>query len=101
MEISIVIPVYNEEDSVLEAMRRIQAFMSLKNQPWECLIVNDGSRDRTERMVQEALALQAYPNFCLLSDTTNRGKGFAVRQGVLASSGRMVLVTDVDLSAPI
>ena len=100
-EISIVIPVYNEEKNVEEAMRRIQAFMSLKDQPWECLIVNDGSRDRTERIVREALASQAYPHFYLLSDATNRGKGFAVRQGVLASQGRFVLVSDVDLSSPI
>lgn len=100
-EISIVIPVYNEENNILEAMRRIQTFMSLKNQPWECLIVNDGSTDRTEKMVREALASQAYPNFYFLSDTSNRGKGFAVRQGVLASQGRFVLVTDVDLSSPI
>lgn len=101
IEVSIVIPVYNEEKNVAEAMRRIQAFMSLKGKTWECLIVDDGSLDRTGSIVQEAIAAHAYKNFRIVSSQSNRGKGFVVRQGVLASSGRFVLVTDVDLSSPI
>lgn len=101
MDLSIVIPVFNEEKNISEGMRRIQAFMSLKSWSWECLIVNDGSKDKTEIEVRQALSAKSYPNFRFLSDPSNRGKGYAVRQGVLASSGQMVLVTDVDLSAPI
>ena len=101
LDVSIVIPVYNEEKNIVEAMRRIQAFMSLKGVPWECLIVNDGSKDSTDRSVREAIESQGYRNFHLLSNSVNRGKGFVVRQGVLASAGRFVLITDADLSSPI
>ena len=57
-ELSIVIPVYNEEKNIAETLRRIRAFMTLKNEPWECLIVNDGSSDRTEAIARVALAAQ-------------------------------------------
>ena len=100
-EISIVIPVYNEEKNIKEAMRRVQAFMSLKNEPWECFIVNDGSTDRTRDLALEAIGSTGTQNFRLLSNPFNKGKGFAVRQGVLAASGRYILMTDVDLSSPI
>ena len=100
-EISIVIPVYNEEKNIKEAMRRIQAFMSLKNEPWECLIVNDGSSDGTDAAVLEVIRSGNAQNFRLLSNSSNKGKGFAVRQGILAASGRYILMTDVDLSSPI
>ena len=101
LEMSIVVPVYNEEKNIEEALRRIQAFQSLKKEPWECLIVNDGSTDRTEAITRAAIAAQPESHFKLLSNPSNHGKGFAVRQGVLAVSGRFILVTDADLSAPI
>ncbi|OIO38738.1 MAG: hypothetical protein AUJ72_01985 [Candidatus Omnitrophica bacterium CG1_02_46_14] len=100
-EISIVIPVYNEEKNITETIRRIQAFMLLKKTSWECLIVNDGSKDRTERVAREAIKSQSDARFKFLSNSENHGKGFVVRQGVLASTGRFILVTDADLSSPI
>ncbi len=99
--VSIVIPVFNEEKNIEETIRRIQAFMLLKNEPWECLIVNDGSLDKTDALTCAAIAAQPDTNFKLFSNALNHGKGFAVRQGVLAASGRFILVTDADLSAPI
>ena len=101
MEFSIIIPVYNEEKNIVEAMRRIHAFMSLKNKPWECLIVDDGSTDTTVSVAQKEMAEHAYKDFRILPNQVNHGKGFVVRQGVLECSGRFVLVTDADLSAPI
>ena len=101
MELSIVIPVYNEEKNIEETLRRIEAFQSLKKEPWECLIVNDGSTDGTEAMARAAIASDPDGHFRLFSNPSNHGKGFAVRQGVLAASGRFILVTDADLSSPI
>ncbi len=100
-DVSIVIPVYNEEKNIAETMRRVQAFMSLKDLSWECLIVNDGSSDSTESIAQNTIKAQTQSRFRLLSNPSNHGKGFAVRQGVLASSAKYVLITDADLSAPI
>ncbi len=98
-EISVVIPVYNEANTVQEAMRRVRAFFSLKNEPWECLVVNDGSTDATREKIRSACATD--PSFRLIDFPKNRGKGAAVRAGVLAARGAHILVTDVDLSTPI
>jgi dolichyl-phosphate beta-glucosyltransferase len=99
--LSVVIPVLNEERAIAEALRRVAAYLSLKNYRWEILVSNDGSTDRTRRIV-EAFA-QSRPS-CpvrLLNSTPNHGKGFAARQGVQASAGRFILLTDADLSSPI
>ena len=101
LEISIVIPVYNEEKNIGETLRRIHAFQSLKEEPWECLIVNDGSTDRTEAVARAAIASHPGGHLKLLSNPVNHGKGFAARQGTLAATGRYILITDADLSAPI
>ncbi len=98
-EISVVIPVYNEEKCVVRSMRRIQAFMSLKNWDWECLIVDDGSGDMTATLA--AGVIKEDGHFRLIHNVKNRGKGAAVRQGALAAAGRHVLLSDIDLSAPI
>ncbi len=97
--LSVVMPVYNEEHCILESIRRIQAFMALKGRPWELVIVSDGSKDETDRLVAAAAASD--PHVKLLVSEKNRGKGATVRRGVLATSGRTILVTDADLASPI
>ncbi len=101
VELSVVFPAFNEERNIAESLRRVSAFLSLKNYPWEILVSNDGSTDRTSQAVEDfTRAHPAYPIRHLRS-APNHGKGYAVRQGVLAASGRHVLLTDADLSAPI
>ena len=102
--LSVVIPVFNEEKIIAETLRRVRAFFLLKDYPWECVIVSDGSTDRTCERAREAIAVLsagASSNFRLISNAQNRGKGAAARLGVLAASGRYILLTDVDLSSPI
>ncbi|MCG3175565.1 MAG: Undecaprenyl-phosphate 4-deoxy-4-formamido-L-arabinose transferase [Candidatus Omnitrophica bacterium] len=98
-ELSIVVPVYNEELSLPETLRRLKAYLDLKGRPWEVVVVSDGSVDRTDTIASEAAA--ADPRVRHIRLERNRGKGAAVRQGVRASKGRYVLFTDADLSAPI
>jgi glycosyltransferase involved in cell wall biosynthesis len=98
-ELSIVIPSYNEEARLPGTLERIGEYIRASGRSTEIIVVNDGSADRT------AAVAEAFRGKCatlqVLSNETNRGKGYSVRRGMLAASGRIVLFTDADLSAPI
>lgn len=95
--LSVVIPVYNEASCLGEHLDRVVRFLEAKRWAYEVLIVDDGSTDRTPKVISERLG----PAVRLLSHDTNRGKGAAVRTGVEATTGTWVLITDADLSTPI
>ena len=96
--ISAVIPAYNEED-VLEASSCALAGVLSRLSPlgWEIVIVNDGSRDRT---AQAASRLAHDSHIRVIQHERNRGKGAAVRTGVLLTRGDAVLICDADMSTP-
>lgn len=99
MMLSIVIAAFNEEQRIGSTLVRIGEFLAGKGLEHEIIVVDDGSRDATKETVT---ALQsAIPNLSIIHYEVNRGKGYALRTGVLASRGDMVLVTDADLSTPI
>ena len=99
--LSVVIPVYNEEKSVLEALRRIGAYGDLKKQVWEIIVADDGSTDKTASLVRDFIPSGEFSHVRLISLDKNQGKGAAVRAGMLQARGRYALLTDVDLSSPI
>ncbi|MGH9533473.1 MAG: dolichyl-phosphate beta-glucosyltransferase [Terriglobales bacterium] len=97
-ELSIVIPAYNEAARLPQTLAAVEQYLAAAHESAEILVVNDGSRDGT------AAAARAFPSaFALrvLDNPGNCGKGYSVRQGVLAARGRFILFTDADLSAPI
>jgi glycosyltransferase involved in cell wall biosynthesis len=96
-KVSVVVPAYNEAARIAESIRKIEEF--LKKMPWgaEVIVVDDGSRDNTSAVVGG----MKFPGLRVLRYNPNRGKGFAVRTGVLDALGEYVLFTDADLSAPI
>jgi dolichyl-phosphate beta-glucosyltransferase len=95
--VSIVVPAYNEAERIGDSIKKIEAFM--RQAPFSCelIIVDDGSADQTAEVVTQSRAA----NMRLIRNDTNHGKGYTVREGVLAASGKYVLFTDADLSAPI
>ena len=99
--LSVVIPAYNEEKTVLDALTRVDAYRKIKGQVWEVIIVDDGSTDRTAVRVQDFIASSGLTQIKLLSFDKNRGKGAAVRAGMLEACGEYALLTDTDLSSPI
>ncbi len=94
-------PVYNEEKIVQESMRRVSAFMALKNYRWELIISSDGSTDKTDSLVHSFIEAHPQNPIHLLTAEKNKGKGAAARRGVGTAIGRHILITDADLSAPI
>jgi dolichyl-phosphate beta-glucosyltransferase len=99
IDTSVVIPCFNEEQRILPTLERIVTFLSGRDRPWEVVVVDDGSVDRTSACVHERFGDQ--PAVRVLRFESNHGKGFAVREGVLASRGELVLFSDADLSTPI
>lgn len=95
--LSIVIPAYNEEERIIPTIGAIASFVSDMNIPWELLIADDGSRDRTVELVIEL----GLANLRLLRAEKNSGKGNAVHRGILAARGRYILFADADNSTPI
>lgn len=99
LRLSIVIPAYNEAPRIGEALAPTIAY--LKAQPYasEIIVVSDGSQDET-RQVAESFQ-PAFPGLQVLEYFPNRGKGHAVRTGMLAARGARVLFMDADYSVPI
>jgi len=97
--ISVVIPVYNEAGclaSHVDALRPLLA--ELAGDDWEIVLVDDGSRDGTAEAIASLSAVE--PRVRARTHAVNRGKGAAVRTGVLATRGDAVLFCDADMSTP-
>ncbi len=95
--VSIVIPAFNESARITKSLAKIDEFLKKSSLPAEVIVVDDGSTDDTAEQVRSARP----KNLRLLLNGMNRGKGYSVRQGVLAAQGDYILFTDADLSAPI
>ncbi|QWT24313.1 glycosyltransferase family 2 protein [Subtercola sp. PAMC28395] len=95
--VSVVIPTYNEEIRILPTLGAIATHMSARNEPWELIIADDGSTDSTVELLKDL----RFPNLRILVAEKNAGKGDAVRRGMLAARGEVVLFADADQSTPI
>lgn len=97
--LSVVVPAFNEAERIGASVTRILQYLAEKWERWELIVVDDGSRDGTAATVRRVRPDE--PRLRVLSYQPNRGKGHAVRQGMLAAGGDLVLFSDADLSAPI
>jgi dolichyl-phosphate beta-glucosyltransferase len=98
-DLSIVIPAYNEEKRLGPNLGPVLKYFKTQFPNYELIIVDDGSTDQTADTVKVAISKE--PRAKLISYSTNRGKGYAVRTGVLASKGKRVLFMDADMSTPL
>ena len=100
--LSVVIPAFNESDRLPPTISRIHDYLR-ENPDWlpaEILVVDDGSADDTAAAAK-SVDLSGLFDLKVLAHEANRGKGAAVRTGFAHTSGKWVLLTDADLSAPI
>jgi len=100
--LSLVLPIYNEEEIIPELDRRLKTFLANVGagvgEDWEVVFVNDGSRDKSLPMLLELVA--AEPRYKLLSFSRNFGHQLAITAGVDRAEGEAVVVMDADLQDP-
>ena len=100
MTLSVVIPAYNEERRLPSTLDAIFAWLNANSfGDAQILVVDDGSRDNTANLVAERA--KSDPRLRLVKNPGNRGKGYAVRHGMMEAQGDWILMSDADLSAPI
>ena len=96
MLLSIVIPAYNEGNIIKKNLELINKYFKNKFS-FEIIVINDGSDDDTNSILQQL----KINNLNVYNNLNNRGKGASIRKGIKKSIGKIVLVMDADLSAPI
>ncbi|MGB7957660.1 MAG: dolichyl-phosphate beta-glucosyltransferase [Minisyncoccia bacterium] len=99
MYLSVIIPAYNEADRIPKTLVAMDAYLSKVNYPYEILVVNDGSRDKTAEVVVNMA--KVVKNLKLLDIKENHGKGSVVREGMLRAKGDIRLFMDADNSTSV
>jgi dolichyl-phosphate beta-glucosyltransferase len=98
VDLSIVVPAYNEELRLPPTLAKLHAFLERQPLRYEIVVVDDGSKDNTIGVTEAAMA--TIPNLRLVKQTPNRGKGAAVRRGMLEARGQIRVMCDADGSMP-
>ena len=99
--ISIIIPAFDEQERLSDTVRQVLAYIKKEKLSAELIIVDDGSGDKTAETGEAATA--EYPDIKtkVIRYEKNRGKGYAVKTGLLAADGDIAVFSDADLSTPI
>jgi glycosyltransferase involved in cell wall biosynthesis len=91
LRLSIIIPVFNEENTIAECINRVKRVKIDKDITKEVIVVNDGSKDKTKNIIKNIKGIK------LVSYEVNRGKGFAIKKGLQQATGKWVIIQDADL----
>lgn len=97
--LAVIIPAYNEDQRILPTLERVRDYLSGQTYTWSVTLISDGSSDKTVEIGQNFAAQN--PRFHVIDYKPNRGKGYAVRKGMLEVEGDLILFSDADLAAPI
>ncbi len=94
MKVSLVIPAYNEEESIGETLQEIKEVMGKSKHDYELIVVDDGSDDATGKILREVEGIK------VITHTTNYGYGASLKDGIRKAHGEWILITDADGTYP-
>ncbi|HZC36214.1 MAG TPA: dolichyl-phosphate beta-glucosyltransferase [Chthoniobacterales bacterium] len=97
--LSLVIPAFNEARRLPDTLKELRDYSRRWSFPFEVIVVVELSTDDTLTLAQAGT--KTFPQLKVIGNRVHRGKGFAVRTGMLASAGELVFFTDADLSTPL
>jgi dolichyl-phosphate beta-glucosyltransferase len=97
--LSVIIPAYNEENSIEATLRSVNSYLSKQNYIYEIIVVDDGSNDRTVEITSQLFS--EIPNLRLIGNKKNHGKGWAVKCGMFNAKGKIRLFMDADNSTTV
>jgi glycosyltransferase involved in cell wall biosynthesis len=95
-KLSILIPVYNEDETIFKVLQIIDELILIENIQKEVVIINDSSSDNSKNEIQRYLK-EVESSFVLLNHEINQGKGAAIKTGIKKASGDYIIIQDADL----
>jgi glycosyltransferase involved in cell wall biosynthesis len=95
--LSVIIPAYNEEKTIIPLLQKVAAVQLIHNIRKEIIIINDCSQDATKELISDYILSHADEKIKLINQEKNQGKGAAIRKGLEAVSGDYVIIQDADL----
>lgn len=103
--VTVVVPVFNEQDRIAESLYRIKDFLSEQSYETNLLVVDDGSCDLSSEIIKfvdiYGQEMKDQSSGMLLENIKNVGKGYSIAKGLLVAQGDYIIFTDADLSTPI
>ena len=96
--ISLIIPVYNEQDAVVDTVKRSSDAMTKTGDDFEIIVINDGSSDATQQRLEE---IKETPYLRIITNDKNRGYGAGLKTGIRKSKGNLIATIDADGTYPI
>jgi glycosyltransferase involved in cell wall biosynthesis len=97
MILSVIVPAYNEESTIVEILEKVQKVKLIHNISKEIIVIDDASTDRTKQVVETYIQSQNFDNVFLFHHKKNMGKGAALHTGIAEARGDFVVVQDADL----
>ena len=100
-KLTIVIPAFNEAKKIEATINEVTGYLSGKGYSYELIIVDDGSEDDTLDIIKRYKSINSNGNIKILENVSNKGKGYAVRNGIMQATGDYILFMDADNSTRI